>query len=358
MEDPLLAIALLTLPAQSAPATVIAAVANANLQRPAWSPSGAKLSFEANFHEAKRIELYVGEVDDDPTFDKVQASRRSTSLTDGFQRRGGQVAHELAWAPARVTGDLFVFTASNADYDYDLYISGGTAIAPAKGADGGAAWAPDGGSIVFTSARTGEGDLYLIETDAIEGEARRLTSMAGSSELYVTWAPDGRSIVFVAHSDTGDNLWMLPAMGATPARLTHWPGNQIRPQFSPTERRVAFYANVERRDRFDLYTVEVGSTPKLLARGVYPDARGPSWTPDGEHIVYVADEDAALDPVRAVRVSNQRTTTLELGTVGNGDLDVVSRDGTLWIAVVAQGLEQDAVRDFKRLFIAPIEALP
>ena len=355
VEVPLSLLVLACLSAHAGQAAEIAAIDHANLQRPAWSSDGSKLAFEANFHEKKRIELYVG-APQRGGFERVHASRRATSsLTSGFQTSSaGEVAHELAWAPARVGADMFVFSASNKQQDYDLYVSGGTAVAPAAGADGGAVWSPDGGSIVFTSARTGEGDLYLIETDAIEASPQRLTRMAGSSELYVTWAPDGRSLVFVAHSHTGDNLWLLPAIGADPSRLTDWPGNQIRPRFAPTDDRIAFYANSDQRERFDLYVVRVGEAPRRLVKGVYPDARGPAWTPDGRHIVYVADDDSRLDPVEAVNVGSGAVTDLNLGTVGNGDLDVARRDGGAWVAVVAQGREQDEVRDFKRLFLAAL----
>ncbi|HHO54328.1 MAG TPA: hypothetical protein ENK18_26525 [Deltaproteobacteria bacterium] len=340
-------------------AAPLASIPGANVQRPVWAPDGSKLSFEANFHDEKRIELYVGP----PKvgyFDEVHASRRpSSSLTAGFARpEGGQVVHDLAWAPARVGGGLFVFSASNDDYDYDLYIMGGTAIAPSPGADGGASWSPDGGAIVFTSARTGEGDLYLITTDAVEKEPQRLTSMSNSSELYVTWSPDGRSLVFVAHSEAGDNLWLLPAIGASPARLTSWAGNQIRPRFAPNDNRIAFYANHEDPERFDLYVIEAGTMPRLLERGVYPDARGPAWTPDGRHIIFVDDNDEILDPVRAVHVGKKSIIDLDLGTVGNGDLDITLREGSLWVAVVAQGRIDDPVRDYKRLFLADIGLLP
>ncbi len=335
----------------------MASVAGANLQRPAWSPDGELLSFEANFHDDKRIELYMGELGG---FEQVHATRRSPSaLTEGFRRSsGGQVVHELAWAPSKL-GAMFVFATANDAFDYDLYISGGTTLAPSPAADGGAVWAPDGGAIVFTSARTGEGDLYLLPTNAIEKPPTRLTRMPDSSELYVQFAPDGRSLVFVAHSEAGDNLWLLPAIGAEPTRLTSWPGNQIRPRFAPSGGQLAFYANHEDPERFDLYVMSVGVAPTLLVRGVYPDARGPSWTPDGRHVVFVADDDDAFDPVRAVRVgASEQVATLDLGTVGHGDLDVALRDGTPHVAVVAQGRRDDAVRDFKRLFVAPLPALP
>jgi len=330
----------------------VASIPGANLQRPAWSADGSKLSFEANFFEEKRIELYVG-TPFQGAFERVQATTRAASVvTQGFRRSmGGQVAHELTWAPSTVKAGTFVFSASNEGFDYDLYLSGGTPVAPSPGADGGAAWSPDGTKIVFTSARTGEGDLYLIDTATIEAAPRRLTSMNDSSELYVTWSSDSQTLAFVAHTKSGDNIWLLPSVGARPARLTSWPGNQIRPRFSPTEDRLAFYANQEDPGRFDLYVVDVGGTPKVLVRGVYPDARGPTWTPDGRHIVFVADDDEAYDPVRAVDVARQNVRTLPTGTVGNTDLDVTVRDGQMWLSVVAQGRTHDEARGYKRLFI-------
>ncbi|MEQ1571240.1 MAG: hypothetical protein ABMA64_36775 [Myxococcota bacterium] len=350
--------------AAAAPAVQVAAADGANLQRPHWSPDGKKLSYEANYHDEKRIELWMG----DPTtrrFDQVRArSRSTTNLTQGFSTTGesGSVAHEIAFAPAAL--GAFVYAASNDLFDYDLYISSGavseaTPIAAGSGADGGARWSPDGSYIAFTSARTGEGDLYLLDTKQIEAPPRRLTTQANSSELYVDWGPDGRTLVFVAHSSSGDNLWVLPAIGANPSRLTVWQGNQIRPRWAPVGRQVAFYANHDDPDRFDLYVVEVGGAPRLIARGVYPDTRGPAWTPDGQHIVYVADDDANYDPIRAVRVADPtKVATLPLGTVGNGDLDLAVRAGVPTLAVVSQGLADDARRDFKRLFVAPLPPLP
>lgn len=343
--------------AVAAPAVPVGEVAGANLQRPCWSLDGKLLAFEANFHDEKRIELYVGEPRPGG-FGRIEAKARPTSaLTAGFQTAPpSRVAHEITWAPPAM--GAFVYAASNDLQDYDLYLSGGGTLAPAPGADGLPRWSPDGSRIVFTSARTGEGDLYVVDVQAVEQPPVRLTSRTDSSELYADWSPDGQRLVYVAHSEAGDNLWLLPAPGEPPVRLTAWAGNQIRPRFS-SDGRIAFYANAEDRERFDLYVMRPGESPTLLARGVYPDARGPSFTPDGRHLVYVADDDAALDPVRAVRVApGAAPVTLDLGTVGHGDLDLVRGDGEVWIAVVAQGRRTDPVRDYLRLFVAALPPLP
>lgn len=343
----------------AAAGTEVAHRDGANIQRPAWSADGKQLSWEANYHEKKEIELQVG----DPhsgRFTRIQPSARSgTGLTAGFSSgaSSGKVVQELSWAPASI--GRFVYSSSTDAKDYDLYISGGSGLAPHPSADGGAAWSPDGRHIAFTSARTGQGDLYLIDVHSVEAPPRRLTTDAQASELYVSWSPDGGSLTWVGHSNRGDNIWLLASLDGQAVQLTDWKGSQIRPTWSPAGGRVAFYANAQEDDRFDLYAMDarVGSSPTLLVRGVVPDARGPAWTPDGGHLVFTLNKDDQYDPIGVVSsTDSRRMRALRLGTVGHGDLDVAKGpDGKLWIAYVAQGSTADTEHDFMRLYVAEIE---
>ena len=141
--------------APEAPSVELARHDGGNIQRPAWSPDGFKLSYEANYHERKVIELYVGDTDGE--FTRVRPDDSSLgSLTAGFSSRSsaGKVSHEISWSPPAI--GRFVYTASSNNMDYDLYIDGGGALSPSPQADGGAAWSPGGNHIVFTSARTGQ----------------------------------------------------------------------------------------------------------------------------------------------------------------------------------------------------------
>lgn len=344
----------------AADAREVAARDGANLQRPTWSNDGQKLGYEANFHDRKVIELYVG----DPaarSFRRVTPSvRGASSLTAGFSTvESAQVAHELAWSPASI--GRYVYSASNDMQDYDLYLGGGGPLTQAPGADGGAAWSPDGRFIAFTSGRTGEGDLYLLDMEDLAAPPRQVTSQPGSSELYVAWSPDSTKLAFVGHSKSGDNLWLMPNLDAEPVQLTTWSGSQTRPSFSPQGDKIAFYGNLEDPARFDLYMVDArpAAVPRLVTRGVVPNASGPSWTPDGQHLVVVLEDDQRFDPIALVRGQpDSQPRILELGTVGHGDLDVtVGPAGRIRVAYVAQGLAGDEVRDFKRLFVGevPIE---
>ncbi len=324
-----------------------------NCQVPVWSRNGARLAYEVNFHDQKRIDLYVHTPGAGEPRKVTPVQRGSSALTAGFGTAAESVAHEASWGPAFI--DRFVYSASNASRDYDLYIDQAGAIAPAPGADGGPSWSPDGRWIAFTSARTGQGDLYLIDAHQIDAPPRQLTTAPTTSELYATWAPDGKRLVYVAHTDSGDNLWAIDDMQAVaPRQLTTASGTQTRPAISPDGKRVAYYSNQDDPERWDLYVVDAaGGAPARLAQGVVMNARGPSWTPDSKGLVYVRDDDDAFDPVFRVSLADPgRPAKVATGTVGNGDLDVTrGTDGATWLAIAAQGRQEDDVRDFKRIFV-------
>ncbi len=328
-----------------------------NCQSPTWSRNGARLAYEVNDHLRKTIELYVYTPGAGEPRRVRPVSRGSSGLTAGFQARTEQVAHEASWGPSFV--DRFVYSATDSARDQDLYLDGAGALSPSPGADGGAAWSPDGRWIAFTSARTGQGDLYLLDAHQIDQPPRRLTTIADGSELFPTWSPDGTRLAFVAHSEQGDGLWLIEELGqGLSRRLLSLGHTQTRPSFSPDGARLAFYSNHLQPDRFDLHVLTLGSAeaPVLLAEGVELNHRGPTWTPDGKQIVYVQDHKDAFDPIWSVNTRDPADRALlATGTVGNGDLDIaLGTDGKAWLAVSAQGKVDDAVREFKRIYVMPL----
>lgn len=99
--------------------------------------------------------------------------------------------------------------------------------------------------VVFSYA----GDLYSAQRDG--GVARRLTSHEGY-EMFARFSPDGSQIAFTGQYDGNTEVYVMPAEGGVPQRLT--------------------------------YTA-------TLSRDDVSDRMGPnnivtSWTPDGKYIVY------------------------------------------------------------------------
>src|SRR6266853_5412612 len=70
-----------------------------------------------------------------------------------------------------------------------------------------------GNQIVFTYA----GDLYTVASDG--GVARRLTNHEGF-EMFPRFSPDGKWIAFTGQYDGNTEVYLMPAEGGIPKRLT------------------------------------------------------------------------------------------------------------------------------------------
>jgi tricorn protease len=71
-----------------------------------------------------------------------------------------------------------------------------------------------GSQIVFSYA----GDLYTVSSKG--GTARKLTNDAGF-EMFAKFSPDGKNIAFTAQYDGNTEVYLMPAEGGIPKRLTY-----------------------------------------------------------------------------------------------------------------------------------------
>ena len=331
---------------------------NANLQRPQWSEDGTQLAYEANYHKTKRIETFVGRFPTGPYTNVSPRARVNSGLTTGFQRSEttSQVVHELCWSPSPL--NQYMISASNALGDYDLYFKTSPYAGNHTTADGGCSWSRNGQYVAFTSARTGGGDLYIIDTLALDTAPKRITDTPSAAEVYPTWSSDSKSLVFVTHTHDGDHLWWLPSIQHQPIRLTRGSASQTRPRFSPTGTHVAYYEQKTSVGGLDLCVLEIGAPadPKCIATDVVANTTGPVWSPSGSHILYTRNDDIRFDPIEAVAIRRpHQQTTLPLSTVGHGDLSVHGSAKDAWVvAYIAQGTNTDTQRGFKKLYVATV----
>ncbi len=138
----------------------------------------------------------------------------------------------------------------------------------------------NGDRLVFTW----EDDLWLGSLKG--GPARRLTTHPGL-ETAARFSPDGKWIAFSGQYDGGTQVYVMPAEGGVPKRLT-WAGGATVQGWTPDGKKV-LYKTVGGHDRraFErFFTVDLdGHQPEVL-----PVPRGTQGTlsPDGQRLAYNA----------------------------------------------------------------------
>lgn len=139
------------------------------------------------------------------------------------------------------------------------------------------------------------GDLYTV--DSAGGVARRLTSHEGY-EMFPRFSPDGKKIAFTAQYDGNTEIYVIPAEGGEPKRLTYTAtlgrddiGDRMGPNnicmgWTPDGKHVVF------RSRMSSFNDFLGQLYKVPAEGGIPQElplpRGGfcSYSPDGKKLAY------------------------------------------------------------------------
>src|SRR5438093_10596197 len=102
------------------------------------------------------------------------------------------------------------------------------------------------------------GYLWSVPRDG--GDARQLTT--GGHEGLPVFSPDGKWIAFTGQYDGNIDVFVIPAEGGEPKRLTCHPGADIADGWTPDGKKVLFHSNRESYADFDrVYTVPVEGGP-------------------------------------------------------------------------------------------------
>jgi Tol biopolymer transport system component len=102
-------------------------------------------------------------------------------------------------------------------------------------------FSPDGTRIIFTSARSGNYEIWVCDR---EGRSpAQVTSSSGPQLGSPRWSPDSRWIAFDSPKAGNPDVYVISADGGQPRRLTSGPSNNVRPSWSHDGRWIYFGSN-------------------------------------------------------------------------------------------------------------------
>ena len=281
-----------------------------------------------------------------------EASKHAITFNDIIQM------HRLGEAQVSPDGKWVAYTVTTPDMDANRGVSNIWMVPTASGAslqltqsghDSSPVWSPDGKTIAFLSARSGDSQVYLLSMDG--GEAKQLTRLSTGAD-NVKWSPDGKTIAFTSgvypdckddacnsardaekekdkvkahvaehllyrhwtHWNEGkrSHLFVLAADGnGTPRDLTTGANYDVPPDergsasdlnFSPDSKEICFTAVTDPIEAIstngDLFLVPVagGEVKKITTQPGFDG--GPAYSPDGKYIAYHAQLTAEYESDR------------------------------------------------------------
>lgn len=204
---------------------------------------------------------------------------------------------ELFLADARTGEVIRSITSSTRDAHFDAL----------RFLDSSGAWSPDGSAIAVVVYSEGRNQIQLYDPE--DGSRDRVIEVPSTiGEIRSpAFSPDGTRIVFSGQAGGVTDLFIMDVEGGEPTRLTDDRYGQLQPVFSPDGQMVAFVTDEGPETDFDRLTfgpmglglldLATGEIERLAPLG---DAShwNPQFTPDGEGLYFLADQDGFRDIYR------------------------------------------------------------
>lgn len=158
------------------------------------------------------------------------------------------------------------------------------------------ALSPDGQTIAFASNRSGNWNIYVIDSEG--GQARQITQDS-SHELHPSFSPDGQSMVYSRLGPVSQR-WEMWLVDVSNPMVKHQIGFGLFPEFCPKSGtgsnggdRIVFQRARERGSRlFSVWSIDVNGNEASNLTEIASSADhaliNPTWSRDGNRVAYAS----------------------------------------------------------------------
>jgi eukaryotic-like serine/threonine-protein kinase len=163
------------------------------------------------------------------------------------------------------------------------------------------ALSPDGKLLAYASDRSAEGHLDIYVQQVGGGAPLRLTQGAGDKR-EPAFSPDGTTIVYSGEQEA-KGLYVISTLGGSARKLA--PEGQGA-RFSPDGKLIAYWvgyvegAGLNIRGNARIFVIpSAGGEPRQI-RPDFAAAAQPSWSPDGEHLLFLGNPENGTRPEESI----------------------------------------------------------
>jgi Tol biopolymer transport system component/DNA-binding winged helix-turn-helix (wHTH) protein len=141
-------------------------------------------------------------------------------------------------------------------------------------------FSPDGRRIAFVSARSGNFEIWVCNSDS--SSPHQVTSFHGPMVTTPRWSPDGKRIAFDSDAKGDFNIWVIGADGGKPVLMTTHPANDGNPSWSHDGRWIYFDSGRTGEQQLWKIPADGGEAIQLTRDGGW----APLESPDGKFLYY------------------------------------------------------------------------
>lgn len=187
-------------------------------------------------------------------------------------------------------------------------------------------WSPNSDKFAFIVYAEGANEIAILDTKSTKVERRVKLGEIGAV-THVSWSPDGKTLAFSGQKGGISDLYLMDLENGTVRQLTNDKYGDIQPTWSPDGRTIAFAS--DRGPSTDFEKLKFGplqlatydlATGKITVLPAFPHGKAinPQFSPNGEDLFFVSDQDGIPDVYRLHLATNEmfRVTRVATGISG------------------------------------------